>query len=259
MDANLTDPAVLRSDVDGVATLTLNRPDKRNALDVATFLEIEGHVADIASSTDRVGAVVLRGAGTCFSAGADISRPTRPPRHHFQASVVEMLANLPQPVVAAVHGYCFTGGLELALAADLILAAESAVFCDSHAAFSLVAGWGLTQRLPRRVGSYRAREMIFTGRRYGGREAEAIGLASRCVPDDELDAAVADLTTAIVAGSWFSHREHKRLLLATDGMVLADGLAHEIYRVPMRVGPDFRERAGGRFGAKDTTNKREKR
>ncbi|WP_375482631.1 enoyl-CoA hydratase/isomerase family protein [uncultured Jatrophihabitans sp.] len=241
---------LLCSERDGVATLVLNRPDKRNALDIDVFRALDDRLDDIAARVDEVGAVVVRGAGSCFSAGADISRPTKAPRHNFQASVIEKLATLPQPTVAAVHGHCVTGGLELALAADLIVASESARFADTHASFALVAGWGMTQRLPRRVGPHKAREMMFTARRYSGREAEAMGLASVCVPDAELDAAVDGLTATIVAGSWFSHREHKRVLVRTDGMTLAEGLADEAYRVPTRVGPDFRARAGGRFGLK---------
>jgi enoyl-CoA hydratase len=242
------DDVVLVDEANGAATLTLNRPAKRNALDIGVFQALEGFLDDIAARTDEIGVVVLRGAGSCFSAGADISRPTKAPRHDYQASVIEKLANLPQPTIGAVHGHCVTGGLELALATDLIVAAESARFADTHARYSLVAGWGMTQRLPRRVGPYKAREIMFTAREYDGCQAEAMGLAALCVPDDELDAAVAGLVRAIVAGSWFSHREHKRILLRTDGMTLAEGLADEAYRVPVRVGPDFRARAGGRFG-----------
>jgi enoyl-CoA hydratase len=148
--------------------------------------------------------------------------------------------------VAVVHGHCVTGGLELALAADLILAAESARFADTHARFGLAATWGLTQRLPRRIGPYRAREMMFTGRVFGGREAAEIGLASRCVPDADLESATAELVESITRGSWFSHREHKQALLRTDGMALSAGLADESFRT-QRVAPDFAERAGERF------------
>jgi enoyl-CoA hydratase/carnithine racemase len=246
----MTDPAsppLLRQESDGVVTLVLNRPAKRNALDIATFTELEAAAADLERRTDEVGVVMLRGAGSCFSAGADISGPARAPRHNFQASVIERLANLPQPLIAVVHGHCITGGLELALASDLIVAAESARFADTHARFALVAGWGMTQRLPRRVGLYKAREMMFTGREYTGAEAERMGLAAICVPDEELDEAAASLVAGIAAGSWFSHREHKRVLLRTDGALLADGLADEAYRVRSRVGPDFRARVEERW------------
>jgi enoyl-CoA hydratase len=89
--------------------------------------------------------------------------------------------------------------------------------------------------------------MMFTGRVVDGREAAAIGLATRCVPDDELVSATVELAAVIAAGSWFSHREHKRSLLRPDGLPLAAGLADESFRT-QRVGPDFAERAGARFG-----------
>ena len=104
-------PLVLREDHDGLATLTLNRPDKLNALTVAMFQQLQDHVLQIASETERVGLVVLRGAGKCFSAGhdlADISHGERPPKPSFQADTIELLAELPQPVIAAVHGHCYT-------------------------------------------------------------------------------------------------------------------------------------------------------
>src|SRR5438094_9128892 len=120
---------VLREDRDGLATLTLNRPDKLNALNVEMFVELRAHVDRIAQQTDSVGLVMVRGAGRCFSAGHDlndIAAGERPPRPNFQADTIERLANLPQPVISAVHGHCYTGALELALAGDLIVAAESA-------------------------------------------------------------------------------------------------------------------------------------
>jgi len=239
-------PAIVREDRDGVVYLTLNRPHKRNALDIATFEALETHLVAMAATLDDIGAVVIRGAGPCFSAGADISGPTRSRRHNFQGSVIELLGNFPQPVVAAVHGHCVTGGLELALAADLIVAAESARFADTHSAFGLAATWGLTQRLPRRIGSYRAREMMFTGRVVTGSEAAEIGLAASCVPDDQLASATAQLVEDITRGSWFSHRQHKLALIRTDGMTLAAGLADESFRT-QRVAPDFSSRAGARY------------
>src|SRR5512137_1071229 len=177
---------VLREDRDGLATLILNRPDKLNALTVDLFAELGAHVDAIARQTDSVGVVMVRGAGRCFSAGndlADIAAGRRPPRPHFQSEIVEKLANLPQPVISAVHGHCYTGGLELALAGDLIFAAESARFGDTHARWAMAPVWGMSQRLPRRVGTYKAREMMFTCKTYSGAEAAAMGLANFCVPD----------------------------------------------------------------------------
>ncbi len=235
---------VLREDKDGLATLTLNRPDKLNALNIEMFTELRDHIESIEKQTDQIGLVIVRGAGKCFSAGNDlggIAAGQRPPRPNFQSETVERLANLPQPVISAVHGVCYTGALELALAGDLIFAAESARFADTHARWALTPIWGMSQRLPRRVGTYKAREMMFTCRPYTGAEALAMGLANMCVADSVFDKELQSLAGTILANSWFSHRGNKRLLLDTDGMALKAGLAHEVYRNP-GVGPDMRER-----------------
>jgi len=235
---------VIREDRKGLATLTLNRPDKLNSLNVDLFSELRAHVVAIAAQTDSVGLVIVRGAGKCFSAGhdlTDIAAGERPPRPNFQADTIEKLANLPQPVISAVHGHCYTGGLELALAGDLIVAAESAKFADTHARWSLTPVWGMSQRLPRRIGSPKTREMMFTCRTYSGREAEAFGLANICVPDAEFEATLEKLAADILANSWYSHRANKALLAETDGLPLEAGLAHEIYKTRGR-GPDMEER-----------------
>ncbi|MGH7024788.1 MAG: enoyl-CoA hydratase/isomerase family protein [Caulobacteraceae bacterium] len=244
---------VIRRDEGAVASLTLNRPEKLNALNVALFKALEGHVAEL--EREPLGVVVIRGAGKCFSAGhdlTDIAAGEALPRPNYQADVIERLANLPLPVISLVHGHCYTGALELALAGDLILAGESAKFADTHARWALTPVWGLSQRLPRRVGTYKAREMMFTCRTYSGREAEAMGLANFTVPDAELDAALGALTSQILANSSFSHAANKRLLTATDGLTLAAGLAHEIHRGEGR-GPDMAERIAA-FAARARAN-----
>jgi enoyl-CoA hydratase len=241
---------VTRRDEGGCATLTLNRPEKLNALTVDLFRSLRAHVEDLERSADSVGLVILRGAGRCFSAGhdlADISAGEAPPSPHFQADTIERLANLPQVVITAVHGHCYTGGLELALAGDLILAADSARFADTHAKWSLTPVWGLSQRLPRRVGLPKAREMMFTCRTYSGREAAAFGLANECVPDEALDNRLAAIVAEVLAQSWFSHRANKRLLRETDGLPLGAGLAHESYRTE-GAGPDVYDRIGAFTG-----------
>ncbi len=235
---------VLREDRDGLATLTLNRPHKLNALNVALFEQLRAHVGRIAAETDRVGLVIVRGAGKCFSAGhdlADIAHGEQPPTPSFQADTIEELANLPQPVISAVHGHCYTGALELALAGDLIVAAESARFADTHSRWALTPRWGMSQRLPRRIGAPRAREMMVTARTVGGAEAAAIGLANACVADERFDSELDKLAATILANSWFSHRANKRLLADTDAMPLKAGLSHEIHRTEGR-GPDMQQR-----------------
>jgi enoyl-CoA hydratase/carnithine racemase len=215
-----------------------------NALSIDLFVELRAHIELIGQQTDSVGLVVLRGSGGNFSAGNDlagIAEGRLPPKPHFQAETIDRLANLPQPVIAAVQGYCVTGALELALAADFIVAADSAKFADTHAKFALTPVWGMTQRLPRRVGQAKAREISFTGRVYSGREATAMGLATQCIPDAEFETTLESLARQILKNSWFTHRANKRLFNATDGLPLSAGLAHEIFRNEGR-GPDMQAR-----------------
>ncbi|MEN8722681.1 MAG: enoyl-CoA hydratase/isomerase family protein [Alphaproteobacteria bacterium] len=242
---------VVRNDRDGVAWLTINRPDKLNALNVPVFEELEAHIKTIARQTDAVGAVVLRGAGKCFSAGhdlGDIAVGEKLPRPNFQAHVIEALSNLPQPVITAVHSHCYTGALELALGGDILIASANAKFADTHAKWALTPVWGMSQRLPRRVGKHKALEMMFTARTYLADEAVAMGLANMVFPDDSFEADVTAFCAEILANSWFSLRANKTLVLSSDGMGLEEGLAHEIY-TSQGVGPDMADRIGG-FGKK---------
>lgn len=238
------EPSVKREDRNGAAILTLNRPDKLNALTVAMFGELRAHVEAIGRQTQTIGVVVLRGAGKCFSAGNDlndIASGQKPPKPWYQGETIEMLANLPQPVIAAVHGHCYTGALELALAGDLIVASANARFGDTHARWSLTPVWGMSQRLPRRVGAAKAKEMMLTCRTYSGAQALDMGLANFCFPDESFEAELEKLTAEILANSWFSHRANKKLIVDTESLPLAAGLAHEIYKGEGR-GPDARER-----------------
>jgi enoyl-CoA hydratase/carnithine racemase len=237
--------AVLREVKDGLVTLTLNRPEKLNALNFDIFKALSSHVDFARENVKAIGCVVLRGAGRSFCAGNDLSDLggvfEGGDGSHFRSTTVERLANLPMPVIAAVQGHCLTGGLELALAADIVIAGESAKFGDTHGKWDLVPVWGLSQRLPRRIGRAKALEMSFSARTYSGREAAAIGLANFCVPDSELDAAVAQFASDVLANSWRSSRAIKKLIDDTEGMPLKAGLAHEIHRSEGR-GPETAER-----------------
>lgn len=239
---------VTREDRDGIAILSLNRPDKRNALNIALWLELEAHIAAISKAGDAFGAVILRANGPVFCAGNDLKdRGSELPRPNFQASIVTALATLPQPVIVAVQGGCYTGGLELALAGDIIVASENAVFADTHGKFALVPIWGMSQRLPRRVGQWKAREMSFTGLPVSGAEATRIGLANHIVADAELDAKALELASAIAAQSRHSVFAYKQLYQEQTDLPLNAGLAHEVFN-SVGVGPDFLERVSGQFG-----------
>lgn len=231
-----------------IATLTLNRPDKRNALNLALWSELEDRLAAIEAAGEAIAVVVLRAAGPVFCAGNDLrERGAKPPTRFYQAKLVTRLAELPQPVIVAVQGGCFTGGLELALAGDIIVAAEAASFADTHGKFALVPAWGLSQRLPRRVGQAKAREMSFTGLAVSGTEAARIGLVNHCVPDAELDAKVRELAEAIAGQSRHSVFAYKRLYRDQADLPLGAGLAHEVFG-SSGIGPDFTERVSGKFG-----------
>ncbi len=233
---------LLRENHQGLCILTLNRPDKRNALDTALFERLDAELAALEGQRETIGCVVLRGAGSGFCAGADLTAiGSAPPPPTFKPGVIERLSQLPQPVIAQVHGHCLTGGLELALAADIIVAGASAKFADTHGRWGLVGGWGMSQRLPRRIGPSQAKLMMFTGRFVEAEEALRIGLADLCVADDRLEAEVQGLAEAILANSWHTNRETKRLLIDTEGLTLREGLAHEHYRYP-GLAPDYRER-----------------
>jgi enoyl-CoA hydratase len=225
----MTNQLVLRHDTDGVTTLTLNRPDKLNALTPALFVELRGHIEALAVD-ERVGAVVLTGAGRSFCAGNDlesIAAGEKAPSRHYQAETIDALEQLPKPTIAKVRGHCFTGGLELALGCDLIVASEQAQFGDTHGQWGLVAVWGMTVRLPERVGVARAKELMYTARRISGADAAALGLANRAVAEDELDATVDALAAEITAASWDTSRIDKALLADHRTMTRAEALAHE--------------------------------
>ena len=140
----MTEPLVIRRDDGGITTLTLNRPDKLNALTPALFVELRGHL-DALRDRDDISCVILRGAGRSFCAGHDlpaIASGERAPSRHFEPETIDALEALPMPTIAQVHGHCFTGGLELALACDLIVAAESTRLGDTHGQWGLVPIWG---------------------------------------------------------------------------------------------------------------------
>ncbi|MEY2473175.1 MAG: enoyl-CoA hydratase, partial [Actinomycetota bacterium] len=214
---------------DGVTTLTLNRPDKLNALTPSVFVALRGHLDDIAKA-DAVRCVVVTGAGRSFCAGHDltaIAEHERAPSRHYESETVDALEALPKPTIAKIKGHCFTGGLELALACDVLVAAESAQLGDTHGQWGLVPVWGMSVRLPERVGRSRAKELMFTSRRVPGSVARQIGLVDHAVGEDVLDAFVDGLAREIAANSAGTNRIDKALLAAQASMTRDEALVHE--------------------------------
>jgi enoyl-CoA hydratase len=208
-------PLVQRRDDGPVTWLTLSRPEKLNALTSAMLAALRAHL-DVIATDDSVRCVVLAGAGRSFCAGKDLGSvrdgATYDPGE--DAAAIDLLETLPQPTVGRIHGHCFTGGLELALACDLLIAADDARLADTHARYGLTPLWGMSVRLPERVGLAQAKTMMFTSVELSGTQAAAIGLVDRSVPLEDLDEAVNELGRAIAAGSPGSIAMMKRLLLA---------------------------------------------
>jgi enoyl-CoA hydratase/carnithine racemase len=235
---------VLREDNEGLTILTLNRPESLNALSPALFIELRQHIDDIAEKIEEIGVVILCGKGRSFSAGNDlkaIQAGELAPSPYFQAETLDAIEALPQPVIAAVQGHCYTGSLELVLACDLLVAAESAKFADTHGKWAMSPTWGMSQRLPRRIGLLKARELMFSGRVVIGEEAAELGLANRCVPDDQLMDAAIEMAREFLENSWFTLRSDKWLINEGQKRTLEDGLKFEREKSPGR-GPDLEDR-----------------
>jgi enoyl-CoA hydratase len=225
---------VRRENNAGAAILTINRPEKLNALTKEVFEALDDHLDVIAREIRTVGLIVLRGAAGNFSAGYDMAEVLEHvkahAKPHFHSEVIHKLTNMPQPVISAVQGFCSTGALELALAADLIVASESARFSDVYARWGLTPVWGLSFRLPHRIGAAKASEMMFTSRIYTGRQAEAMHLANFCFADDQFEAELAKLSADILSNSWYANQVNKRALMAIDGLSLDDAHSLELFK-----------------------------
>ena len=178
---------------DGIARVTINRPDKLNAFRSKTLDELAAAFEN-ASHDGSVGAVVLTGVGDrAFCAGGDISEMGElgsSAGRTFLGKCLKVstaIRNCSKPVIAMVRGYCLGGGHEIHLMCDLTIAAESATFGQTGPTVGSVPIWGGTQMLPRVVGEKKAREIIFLCNRYSAKEAEAMGLINKAVPDDKLE------------------------------------------------------------------------
>ena len=221
------DPLVLvEQPTDGVTLLRLNRPPL-NALSEALLAEIARVAADVAADA-TVKAVVVTGSDRALAAGADIEEFGGPDDARrigagFRAAF-DGLAAIPRPVIAAIRGFALGGGLELALACDLRVAADSARVGQPEILLGIIPGAGGTQRLPRLVGPARAKEMVWSGRQLRADEALAIGLVDRVVPADEVETNAIEWAASFAAGPVVAIGLAKRAIdRGLDGS-LADGL-----------------------------------
>jgi len=184
---------VLVEVANGVAVVTLNRPQAMNAMNRALRAELAGVMREMDASAD-VRVVVLTGAGErAFTAGLDLkelasdtSAMGDATAETAEANPVKAVEQCAKPVVGAINGVAITGGFELALACDVLIASETARFADTHARVGIMPGWGLSQKLSRAIGIYRAKELSLSGNFLDARASLALGLVNRVVPGDEL-------------------------------------------------------------------------
>ncbi|HVA39511.1 MAG TPA: enoyl-CoA hydratase [Candidatus Binataceae bacterium] len=223
----MSQPLVMVSKDQGVATVTLNRPEKLNALNG----EMRGlfcRAMQELRADPEIGVVIITGAGRAFSAGLDLNElGAQGIREEGGATFISVVEQMEAPVIAAVNGYAVTGGFELALAADIIIAAETAQFADTHARVGVMPGGGMSARLPRAVGVRKAKELSLTGNYLNAREAERLGLVNRVVPPDQLMAAALEMARQILGADQRVVRQMKRLINMATEAPLGEGLRIE--------------------------------
>lgn len=195
-----------RQQTNGVLWLKLNRPQALNALTLSLVDAMTTAIKD-AQRDPEVRVIVLTGEGRAFCAGADLKDPARSrPESGAEfvkaiGALTELIEACPMPVIAAINGIAVAGGLELVLACDLVIAAESARLGDAHSNYALFPGAGATVRLPRKVGLNNAKQLMFSGEMLPASEWKSLGLVSQVVTDDGFVDAVSTLATKLAAKS----------------------------------------------------------
>ncbi|NMG32078.1 enoyl-CoA hydratase [Aromatoleum evansii] len=200
-----------------VAVVRMNRPEARNALNQQVRKELAEHFTALGRDPE-VRAIVLTGGDKYFAAGADL-------REMVEAGAIEIMlrnthllwgaiASCPKPVIAAVNGFAWGGGCELAMHADIVVAGEGASFCQPEVKVGIMPGAGGTQRLARAVGKFKAMKMVLSGQPVSGREAGEMGLASEVVPDADVQSRAMELATQIAALPPLAITQIKEVLLA---------------------------------------------
>lgn len=225
-------PVVTVETADGIATVTLNRPEAMNALSQALRIELAAAMRAV-DADDAVRVVILTGAGTrAFTAGLDLKELGQQGLRAANdqspdSNPVRAIEQCSKPVIGAINGVAITGGFELALACDVLLASENARFADTHARVGVMPGWGLSQKLSRLVGPYRAKELSFSGNFLDAATAEKWGLVNRVFAADELLPAARKLASEMAQVDTAFVRAYKRLIDDGYGATLGDGMALE--------------------------------
>jgi enoyl-CoA hydratase/carnithine racemase len=219
----------------GIGRIILNRPQAMNAITPTMLKELKTAVLEAGKDKDAQ-VIALTGSGKAFCAGVDLKAlgdrtltrgkvgdildiPAR--------DLINAMRSVPKVVIALVNGFAFTGALEILLACDLVIASEDAKIGDTHAKWGLRPTWGMSARLPRRVGFLKAKELSFTADAITGREAERIGLVNQAVPADKLEEALQTMARKITANSPQSIAAYKSLYNNNESMTLDKSLQLE--------------------------------
>ncbi|SMC89619.1 enoyl-CoA hydratase [Desulfocicer vacuolatum DSM 3385] len=216
-----------------VITITLNRPEHMNAISIEMLDELN-LLTDCMANDSDIAAVIITGGDKCFAAGADISQVSRldsPVDAHAFVSraqmVMEKIERIEKPVIAAVNGVAFGGGCELALACDIRLASEDALFALPEIKIGVIPGAGGTQRLPRLIGMGRAKEMLFSGDPINAQEAYRIGLVNRIFPAGSLMDEAVKLAEKFAGRPRLALKANKTAVSTGMDMDLQSALAYE--------------------------------
>jgi len=213
----------------GYAVLMLNRPEKLNALSMELRGELVAAIEELRRDP-AVRVLILTGAGRAFCAGLDLNELSKAESNSaraFELDAVAALLKFEGPVIGAINGVAATGGFEIAMACDILLVSTEAQFVDTHAKVGLLPGWGLSVRLPRRIGLHRAKELAFTARFVSAAEAADWGLVNRVVPPEELlgqARAMAEQMLAVVPETLV---KYKKLLDSSFGRPADEALVSE--------------------------------
>lgn len=213
---------------EGIATITFNRPDAMNALNIQTRAEFGQAIQEL-EADDTIRVLILTGSGKAFVAGSDIKEfnQTTPYDAHNITRLGQLVEAFSKPVIAAVNGFCLGGGCEIAMGCDIIIASEKAKFGQPEINLGIIPGGGGTQRLQRLIGSCRAKELIFTGDIIRAEEADRIGLVNRVVPMDDLLPTAKEIAQKIALKSPAALKLAKAAINRGMQTNLESGLAYE--------------------------------
>ncbi len=225
----MTESTIALERHDAVALVTLNRPDALNALNRQLRADLVKTFEKLAKD-EHVRAVVLTGAGRAFTAGVDLKEAGETGFalgvDGGDIDIARALGAYPWPIIGAINGFAITGGFELALMCDVLLAGENAKFADTHARVGIMPGWGLSQKLSRLIGTSRAKELSFTGNFLDAETAAAWGLVNRVYPSDELVPAALKLAADMCSCDPALLKNYKAVI--DDGLAIEFGKALEM-------------------------------